>query len=274
MDIYFKIKHYLAPYLLLKPSYSFNSKSIGFNFNYWIKGYAQNILKGKWKIENGIPLGLYTKDLKSSLKKRVHISGLCEYCFANIELGRDIKNEVVIDFLLNNISHKKDNKLHFEYSYWKTFLEPKNNIYFVHGMGQGQILSLLSRYWKKTKDPKYKELLITVSNSYLVNFEDENGFVNLKNGTFFEEYPKSQNTDPKVLNGWMLSIIGLHDYLKIATKESDVFLDKKKQLFDDSIKTLINNLKNYNIYYWSTYCQPKSVFNICSIHYQMQHISF
>ena len=71
----------------------------------------------------------------------------------------------------------------------------------------------------------------------------------------------------------MLSIIGLHDYLKIATKESDVFLDKK-QLFDDSIKTLINNLKNYNIYYWSTYCQPKSVFNICSIHYQMQHISF
>ena len=64
MDIYFKIKHYLAPYLLLKPSYSFNSKSIGFNFNYWIKGYAQNILKGKWKIENGIPLGLYTKRFK------------------------------------------------------------------------------------------------------------------------------------------------------------------------------------------------------------------
>lgn len=274
MNIYFKIKHYLKPYFLLKPSYRFNEDSKGYNLNYWIEGYAQNIVNKKWAIESGIPLGLYTQNLNFGLEKRVHIAGLCEYCFANKELGLEAKNIVVIDFLFNNISHKKDNKLGFEYSFWKTFSDPNNDIYYVHGMGQGQILSLLSRYWILTKDTKYFKLLLTVSNSYLVDFEDENGFVNLVEGTFFEEYPKRQDTDPKVLNGWMLSIIGMHDYLKIATKETDVFLEQKKKLYEDSIITLINNLKNYNIYYWSTYCQPNSIFNICSMHYQVQHISF
>lgn len=273
MNIYFKIKHYLKPYFLLNPSYKFNEVSKGFNLNYWVEGYSQNIINKKWAIENGIPLGLYTQNLNLGLEKRVHIAGLCEYCFANIELGLEAKNIVVLDFLFKNISHKNDNKLDFEYSFWKTFSDPYNDIYYVHGMGQGQILSLLSRYWILTKDPKYLKLSLKVSNSYLVDFEDDNGFVNLIDGTFFEEYPKN-DTDRKVLNGWMYSIIGMHDYLKIATKETDIFLDQKKKLYENSIITLINNLKNYNIYFWSTYCQPNSIFNICSIHYQIQHITF
>ena len=274
MNIYFKIKHYLAPYLLLKPSYSFNVRSQGFNSNYWVKGYAQNIVNKKWDIEDGIPLGLYTKNLSFGLEKRVHISGLCEYCFANKELGNEDKNNVIIDFIYNNINHDKDTKLNVTYSFWKTFTDPENNIYFVHGMGQGQILSLLSRHWIETKDPRFLELLISVSNSYLVSFGHKNGFVNLESGTFFEEYPSRQDTDSKVFNGWMLSLIGLHDYLSVVSVDEDGFFDEKMKLYKDSLRTLISNLKNYNLHYWTTYCQPRSILNICSIHYHMQHISF
>ena len=52
-----------------------------------------------------------------------------------------------------------------------------------------------------------------------------------KNGTFFEEYPKSQNTNPKVLNGWIYSLIGLHDYLKVSSIKRDKFYYKKESYF-------------------------------------------
>lgn len=274
MNAIFKIKHYLKPYFVLKPSYRFNSVSEGFNINYWIMGYSQNITNRKWAIENGIPLGLYTKDLKYEIKKRVHIAGLCEYCFANIELDDEDKNKVVLDFLEQNLSYENDDENDFQYSFWKTYTDPENEIYYVHGMGQGQMLSLFSRYYQKTKNEEYLKILIQISNSYLVNFDHRNGFVNLDEGVFFEEYPKKQKTDPKVLNGWMLALIGMHDYLKIADEKKDVNLNRKRKLFNDSIDTLVKNLKNYNLHFWSTYCQPNSILNICSIHYQMQHISF
>lgn len=273
MNIYFKIKHYLAPYFLLRPSYKFNPLSKVFNSDYWILGYKQNILNNKWQIENGIPLGLYTKELNLELIKRVHICGLCEYCFANKELGLEEKNTVVLNFLYNNIVHKKNAKLDFTYSFWRTFTDPINDIYYVHGMGQGQMLSLFSRHWNLVKDPKYLELLITVSNSYLTNFDHENGFVNLNGGTFFEEYPKRQDTDPKVFNGWMYSLIGLYDYLKISNPQIDQHYSQKSILFEESISTLKDNLSNYNLKFWSCYTQPKSILNIASIHYQIQHIS-
>lgn len=273
MNVYFKIRHYLAPYFLTKPSYKFNPESEGFNLNYWVTGYAQNVVKGKWAVEDGIPLGLYTKDLDYGMEKRVHIAGLCEYCFANIELDLEMKNDVVLDFLSEYIVHEKNESKGFSYSFWRTFTDPENDFYYVHGMGQGQMLSLFSRYYQKTNKEEFKDLLVNISNSYMVDFNHINGFVNLEGGTFFEEYPKRQDTDPKVFNGWMYAIIGLHDYLKVATPESDQKLEKKKDLYHQSVETLLKNLKNYNLCYWTTYCQPKSILNICSIHYQIQHIS-
>lgn len=274
MNFYFKIKHYLAPYFLILPSYKFNPIAIPFNKNYWIKGYSNNIIKNKWLIEDGIPLGLYTSKLNLTKEKRVHIAGLCEYCFANIEMGFSEKNKPVKDFIFKYISHEFSDRLKFKYSFWKTYTEPKKNIYYVHGMGQGQILSLFSRQWIIEKEKNVMDLLISVSNSYLINFNHKNGFVNTKAGVFFEEYPKNQETDSKVFNGWMLSIIGLYDYLNVADENQDQFLEKKRDLYNKSVNTLIKNLNNYNLYYWTTYCQPRSILNICSMHYQIQHISF
>jgi len=272
MNIFFKLKHYLKPYFTIHPYFKFNLKAIKFNLNYWLAGYSKLILDNKWTIENGIPLGLYTKDLKLGNEKRTHICALCEFSFGNIELGKESDNEVVLSFLINHLNSEFDKKNNFNYSFWKTYIDPFKETYFVHGMGQGQILSLFSRYWKITKDPKYLDILIKVSKSYLVNFKDPNGFVNKENGTFFEEYPNNQKTAAKVLNGWAISIIGLGDYLEVLNKTLDKKYDEKKKLYNNSVSTLSNTMNNYNIFIWSTYAPPNSVLNICSIHYHIHHI--
>lgn len=268
MNIVFKIKHYLLPYFQIVPLYSVNSKT---KVNYWIKGYSNNLKTKKWKIsESGIPLGLYTKNLKLELPKRVHICGLNEYCFANIELDLSYKNKAVLDFIEKTISTSTNKKYGFEYSFWKTYINPFEESYYVHGMGQGQLLSLFSIYHSDKKS--YKDLLIKISNSYLVDFEDTDGFVRTVDGVIFEEYPKHQDTDPAVLNGWIYSIIGLHDYLATIRSEDDKYYSLKLKLFNNSIENLVGSLRKYNLWYWSTYCQPNSILNICSIHYQVQHI--
>ena len=116
------------------------------------------------------------------------------------------------------------------------------------------------------------DVLIKVSNSYLVNFKDPNGFVNKQNGISFEEYPKRQKTDPKVLNGWAISLIGLGDYLEVSNNSLDERFEKKKELYNNSVITLAKTMNNYNLFIWSTYAQPRSILNICSIHYHIHHI--
>jgi hypothetical protein len=270
MNVFFKLKHYLKPYFIFHPSFKLNPKATELNLNYWLAGYSNLIINNKWTIENGIPLGLYTKDLKLGDEKRTHICALCEFCFGNIELGKD--NDTVLSFLNYNLNTEFDKENNLKYSFWKTYIDPFRETYFVHGMGQGQILSLFARYWKITKDPKYLDVLIKVSNSYLVNFKDPNGFVNKQNGISFEEYPKRQKTDPKVLNGWAISLIGLGDYLEVSNNSLDERFEKKKELYNNSVITLAKTMNNYNLFIWSTYAQPRSILNICSIHYHIHHI--
>lgn len=277
MNFLYKINHYLKPYILLSIPYKINNKAFNkkLSINYWIEGYGNNIINNKWKVENGIPLGLYTQNKQISLHKKVHISGLCEYCFGLTELQRENEQKKIILFLINNLQSGLSNNNNINYLYWKTYINIAKDEYFVHGMGQGQILSLLTRYNLSDNKQKLNSIIIKVSNSYLVPFNDNNGFVNkYDNNVIFEEYPKYQNNNPSVLNGWIYSLLGLYDYIQYSQIHSlkDKYLEEKKQLFKDSIKTLQRTIDNYNINFWSLYNQPKKLTNICSIHYQTQHI--
>ncbi|WP_190810433.1 D-glucuronyl C5-epimerase family protein [Flagellimonas sp. S3867] len=275
MNLLFKIKHYLLLYFNRKLNYEVhNSKDFG--IKYWVSGYSKNIETGKWDVENGIPLGLYTKKLKAPLAQRVHVSGLCEYCFALIEQGKKEKVKTVVDFLEVNITTGTILKSNLAYSYWKTYNENSSKEYYVHGMGQGQILSLLTRYSLNYKNENLPDLILKVSNSYLVDFINKNGFVYVdREHIFLEEYPKSQNLMKHVLNGWIYSILGLYDYLKYVelTGISDPAIEKKRDIYNRTLKTLAIKLKEYDLGFWSLYNLPKSYKNICSIHYQEQHIA-
>ncbi|GGD16878.1 D-glucuronyl C5-epimerase family protein [Hyunsoonleella pacifica] len=278
MNFYFKIKHYL--FLYFKTEYHYflkQEENEELCQDYWIKGYKVNIESRKWSIENGIPLGLYNGKINAPLKYRVHISGLCEYCFALREVGQQYKQEKVVDFLLKNLDTDKINLGNdfLKFSFWKTYANNDLDQYYVHGMGQGQILSLLTRYALKRETDEIEKTLIEVSNSYLIPFNHIHGFVNLKtdNNVIFEEYPKNVDR-PHVLNGWIYSLLGLYDYIQYASLKSieDNQLNNKKRVFNDSVRTLHYMLEEYNLGFWSLYNLPKKNENICSIHYQEQHI--
>ena len=79
------------------------------------------------------PLGLYTKDLKLGDEKRTHICALCEFCFGNIELGKD--NDTVLSFLNYNLNTEFDKENNLKYSFWKTYIDPFRETYFVSWNG-------------------------------------------------------------------------------------------------------------------------------------------
>lgn len=278
MNIFFKIKHYLLLYFKTARTYRFNTEVFNdIKNNYWVSGYKHNIESNKWEIENGIPLGLYNGKMKAPLPRRVHISGLCEYCFALNELNQKEGQEKVVKFLVDNLaidSISLEDEVSF--SFWKTYFSNESEEYYVHGMGQGQTLSLLTRYSLGNSSLQLETKILEVSNSYLVPFSHPHGFVNVHKdtATFFEEYPKSQDDRKHVLNGWIYSIIGLNDYLNYIDRNKlfDKNYNDKKALYSNSIKTLSKHINNYNAGFWSLYNQPKGLKHITSIHYQEQHI--
>ena len=270
MNIFFKIKHYLLPYLKTKNTY----ESIVENANqeiskkYWISGYSSNILKKKWEIEDGIPLGLYNGKWKTHLSKRTHVSALCEYFFALEEIGQDQKQEKIINFIKDNICKGVNPETGNNYYFWKTYLQENCESYFVHGMGQGQLLSVLSRAQNsghKQQDLTY--LIKGIMESFkLSNHKD--AFVTKTDGVVIQEYPHLADMNKDVLNGWILGLLGLYDALTLAE------YDDIKKIFNKSIETLELKINKYDIGFWSLYNQPKSFTNICSAHYHDQHIAF
>ena len=81
--------------------------------------------------------------------------------------------------------------------------------------------------------------------------EVKDGGTLLVNGEdyIFEEYPSLDGKKRSVLNGWIFSLFGIYDYLKIIP-------DKKIQdIFNKNIDTLVRKLEKYDNNFWSLYDQ-------------------
>ena len=270
MKLLFKLKHYVKPYF----QDTFYSAISGVKTFaelqplYWISGYEKNVTNKKWKFENGIPMGLYNSQWKGNVARRTHICALTEYYFALDPIDKKNERERIVGFIIDNLQTDSSND-GYSYCYWRTYLSDSSDDYFVHGMGQGQILSLLTRARINSNDERLDKIIVKVANSFKLSLEDKNGFVDRSNGTVLQEYPHLRSVNNAVLNGWILSAIGLHDYLKAGFKDPLI-----KQIFDETILTLKNKLPDYDIGYWSLYNLPKCYQNIASAHYHGQHIVF
>lgn len=272
MNLFFKLKHYVRPYIY--PSdFFFNktnlSKEDSISEFYPVQGYSANIKTKKWTFDDsGIPLGLYNSSWKGHLAKRVHISGLCECFFGFGELDRLEDQFLIIDFIIENLNIGKITDTGSKYLYWKTFISEDSNDYFVHGMGQGQILSTLIRA-KLLGYPRPLDSHIDgVMNSFKLPFTDINGFItNDEDDVILQEYPHMQSSFPSVLNGWLYGLIGMHDAIKAGYSDAEF-----ETLYVASLLTLKKYLPSYDFGFWSIYNQPRSLLNICSAHYQCQHI--
>lgn len=125
---------------------------------------------------------------------------------------------------------------------WNTF-SFENEDHPYSSMAQGEGISLLLRAYKTTKGEQYLQsakravefMLLPISEGGTTEYKGKDVY-------FYE-----CTHDPLILNGWIFSLWGLFDYLKIVDNT------EIKNIYRRSIQTVINTLSEFELGYWSKY---------------------
>jgi len=158
--------------------------------------------------------------------------------------------EIVIkqaDWLVNNLEKNKQGVWvwlhHFDWEYRDKLKAP-----WYSALAQGNGISLLARVYQETKNERYlataREAFQSFSrtvNAGGVLYLDRNG------DAWLEEAVVEPPTH--ILNGFLWTLFGVWDYWLLTKDEG------AKNLFDQCVKTLKNNLKNFDVSLWSLYEQ-------------------
>jgi heparosan-N-sulfate-glucuronate 5-epimerase len=132
---------------------------------------------------------------------------------------------------------------HFDWEYRDTLKAP-----WYSALAQGQGISVLVRAHKESGNAKY----LDAARRALACFHkptSEGGvaFTDERGDLWFEEYIVTPPTH--ILNGFIWATWGLHDYF-LATQDSSA-----RELFSRAVQTLLHNLDQYDLGFWSLYEQ-------------------
>jgi hypothetical protein len=132
---------------------------------------------------------------------------------------------------------------HFDWEYRTRLRAP-----WYSALAQGQGISLLVRAFRETNNTSYMRIAEQAFASFQkdtnaggVSFTDQNS------NLWFEEYIVSPPTH--ILNGFIWAAWGIYDFY-LVTKNSSA-----EELFIRAVKTLKENLENYDLGFWSLYEQ-------------------
>ncbi len=236
-------------------------------FDNKLRGYYQDIAPSLVHIENGVFARLDENGIpfcvEGENKRYYYIVTIIQYAMICYEfIVKDIEVESYTQKFLRCINWLDNKKELFNDSY--VFRSFRNNQYnlpdgWISGMYQGQAISLYLRAYLLTGDQKYFDTVGKIFNSFNIDYE-EGGFkrIDKEGNIWFEEYPTEKPS--YVLNGFIYSMFGLMDYYRISNRQ-DV-----KEVWDNCVKTLENNLQRYDVWYWSVYDQGKK--QLVSYYYQ------
>lgn len=121
-----------------------------------------------------------------------------------------------------------------------SFLQPSAP---YSAMAQGEGISLLLRGFQEFNNEEYLIKSKKAANFLIVPLEKGGTTMYTNNEIFFQEYTNK----PTVLNGWIFTLFGLYDYLKVVND------NKIREIYHTSIQTLLNNLEKFDNGYWSNY---------------------
>ena len=207
--------------------------------------------------ENGIP---YLHDPKGRYYSIVYVIQYALIIHDLMLKGVDVENNrQTIKKCLDWLEEKSENFL--DSTVWRSEPNEPYNLPkgWVSAMYQGQAISLFLRAYQLYGIDRY----LTVAEKTFEYFKydyseggvkriDENGFI------WFEEYPSAKPS--LVLNGYIYTMFGIYDLYRVTQNE------QAKQLFDECVNTLENNLHKYDVWYWSVYDQLKQ--ELVSYYYQ------
>ncbi len=203
-----------------------------------IKGYyndlTEKVLKGKLLNINEVP----TRRVN---KKNVEFSiEIFQYGLACYDLFLIEKNNEYLEKFQTMVNWALENQA--EDGSWITFAFDYSDAPYS-AMAQGEGASLLLRAYTSTQN-----------NEYLLKAKKAIEFMLIpisKGGTAVvdgdELYFKEFTCLPVVLNGWIFALFGLFDY-QLVSKSKEI-----KQIIEQAIITLENNLEKFDNGFWSMY---------------------
>jgi len=117
------------------------------------------------------------------------------------------------------------------------------------GMAQGQVISVLARAYLLTHDEAILPLIKKVNNFMLYPVSEGGTLTYTPEGNvWIEEYPSEEPS--LVLNGFVLSVLGLYDYTRLFPEDGEVY-----QIYSNLLKSLKESLKYYDTGSWLKYCR-------------------
>ena len=209
-----------------------------------IRGYY-NDLTGKVSPEtlldeNGIPVNVIegNRTVYFPISIFQYALGLWDLYLTEKEEGRKEHFLNICEWI---VSHQRED------GSWDCFSPVGYKKLTVSSMGQGEAVSVLVRAYAETKNAKWLEaadkaidfMMTDIKNGGTLRVEDDD--------TVFEEYADIEGTKKGVLNGWIFSLFGVYDYLKLRDDRA------VRKIYYDSLRTLKRSLHYYDCGYWSLY---------------------
>lgn len=130
-------------------------------------------------------------------------------------------------------------------------------------MAQGQVISLFVRIYSVSNDNQYIEAAKLAMQSLTRKVEDGGLCADFFGYTYYEEYPTSPAS--YTLNGFMFTLIGLHDLYSVIEDE------QTKELYDKGIETLEYCLPFYDSIGVSLYHLGHLTDENLSLHYSEKY---
>ncbi len=187
---------------------------------------------------NGIPRYPYPSGL------HYNIAFVCLYSLYHYSLHIKYKRAEdldiflkISDWIIDNGIESRDSFI-FHYDYKFAGMNPP----WISALGQGRMLSVLSRAYKITEQQIYLDLAIKTMTTFMNPYDNNGVQVSFPNGEIaFAEYPSLK---PKiVLNGFITSIVGIYDLAEIGSYFT------ARNLFEKAISSLEHNLYRYDLGY-------------------------
>ncbi|WP_067729069.1 D-glucuronyl C5-epimerase family protein [Oceanobacillus damuensis] len=219
------------------------------------------------KDKMGVPLKEYKSVGSKYNPTRVAAYGLSHW--NRYQLGNNNYNLEEYKKVLGWFEKNHEEGKWYYYFDWEELSSP-----WISCMAQGEAISILTRGYFLTKDPKYLDIAILA----LSPFEKSTlggGVLSLlnKNDIFFEEYPVKDAVH--VLNGFLYSLIGIIELRKILPEDHSKF-ERVNSLLSKAIGSIERNIGRWEFSNWSTYDlsnENTKIRNYCTISYHSLQVS-
>lgn len=164
--------------------------------------------------------------------------------FDYYEEYKEEEDQAARQLLINNAEWLVDNAVTYgnysilEYDFpWQVYnMTPK----WRSGLAQALAIQALIKAHEVTDERRYIDTAERLLNSFFVEVKDGGVTYKTTSGWWYEEYADTSGEEPRVLNGMMFTLLGIHEYYQYTRSNT------AKHLFDQGIVALRNDLPLYD----------------------------